>query len=106
MTLITCPCCHEHNLQTRIDAKSRPYLTCGSCSVRIFPRGLNSIVGLRLMSPLVDALAERIRTDRTEWEHAQEVRRSVELELLGKSAAPAAATSAADLVATAQEVAR
>ena len=80
MDRLTCPCCHEPaKLETRFDVKGRPYLTCGSCSVRIFPRGVQSIVGLTMMSPLVDALRERIGADRAEWERAQETRRRVEL---------------------------
>lgn len=94
MDRLTCPCCHEKaSLETRFDVKGRPYLTCASCSVRIFPRGVQSIVGLTMMSPLVDALRERISTDRAEWDRAQETRRRVE-EAMTHRAAPATATAA------------
>lgn len=94
MDRLTCPCCHEPaKLETRFDVKGRPYLTCGSCSVRIFPRGVQSIVGLTMMSPLVDALRERIGADRAEWERAQETRRRVEAAMTHRTA-PATATAA------------
>lgn len=79
MEKLTCPCCHgAQKLETRFDVKGRPYLTCASCAVRIFPRGVSSIVGLALLSPLADALSARIRSDREEWQRAQETTRRVE----------------------------
>lgn len=74
--------------------KSRPYLTCGSCSVRIFPRGVSSLVGLAMVSPLTDALRERIKSDRDEWNRAQETRHRVEAAMTHRTAPVEAATAA------------
>ena len=100
MHRLTCPCCHEpERLETRFDVKSRPYLTCVSCSVRIFPRGASSIVGLALLSPIADSLAARIKNDRAEWERSQETRRRVEESLTRAPANAPANATAADLTA-------
>ena len=101
MEKLHCPCCMGLSLETRFDVKSRPYLTCGSCSVRIFPRGIASIVGLAQISPLIGELRSRISTDRSEWERSQETCRQVEASMRQstKPALPETATAASLAVA-------
>lgn len=78
---MACPCCFETELEIRFDKHGRPYCTCGACSARIFPRGMQSLVNLAILSPLASAMAERIATDREEWERAQATRIRVEASL-------------------------
>jgi hypothetical protein len=47
-----------------------------------------------MVSPLTDALRERIAKDRSEWERAQETRRRVEAAMTRRTAPVEAATAA------------
>lgn len=83
MDRMTCPCCLDSTptMEVRFDVKGRPYCICTSCSVRIFTRGSQSLVGLAMLAPLMATLAQEIRNDRATWETFQATRRKVEQSL-------------------------
>ncbi len=79
MDRLCCPCClAPGKLDLRFDKLSRPYGVCISCGVKLFFRGTQSLVGLAHLSPVAEALATKISTDRDEWARLQATRRTVE----------------------------
>ena len=57
MDLSYCPCCLQCSLATKFDVKGRPFASCTSCGMRLFPRAMNHIATLRYLSPLLQQIA-------------------------------------------------
>jgi hypothetical protein len=76
---LSCPCCLEPEMRVKFDKHSRPYLRCDSCLVRMFPAGQHAraISGLLLLTPMISARAEAIRSDRDAWSEAQSAKAHV-----------------------------
>jgi hypothetical protein len=59
-----CPfCMGATSLDLKFDRKGRPYASCRACGTRAFLRGEMAMNGLAIVSPLVQATSERMRTD-------------------------------------------
>ena len=48
-------CLAKGACEIRYDVKSRPYLVCSHCGVRVFIRDIGSLTGLAIIPKLVDA---------------------------------------------------
>lgn len=101
MERYACPCCLELTLEVRFDVKGRPYCTCTSCSARIFLRGTQSLVGIAMVSPLIEAMVEETKTSREAWQRMQETRERVARSLRTTSPETTTTTTAADLAVAA-----
>ena len=55
-----CPCCLQPSLAMKFDCKGRPFASCVSCGMRLFPRALNHIATLRYLSPMLEQIAAEL----------------------------------------------